>query len=66
MEGFMMAGKAFCVCEDLKQFAEQHKGKTVSEFLKQRKAERLEEAEAKQFGLSLEQYRKLMHREKGG
>lgn len=57
MKGFMMAGKAFCVVEDLKRFAEEHKGITVSEVLKKRK---LEEAEAKQFGISVENFRKII------
>lgn len=41
MEGFIIAGKAFCVCEDLRQLAEQHKGMTVDEVLKQRKQEEI-------------------------
>ena len=66
MEGFMMAGKAFCVCEDLRRFAQEHPNKSVSEWLKQRRKEKLEEAEAKQFGLSLDEYRRQLHIEKGG
>jgi hypothetical protein len=31
--GFRIAGKAFTVVEDLRQLAEQNKGKTVKEFL---------------------------------
>jgi methylphosphotriester-DNA--protein-cysteine methyltransferase len=41
MEGFIIAGKAFCVCEDLRQLAKQHKGMTVDEVLKQRKQEEI-------------------------
>jgi hypothetical protein len=52
MDGFRIAGKAFCVVEDLRQFAEQHKGMAVAEWLKQRRLERIERAEAKQFGMS--------------
>lgn len=66
MDGFIIAGKAFCVCEELRQFAEQHPNKKVSEWLKQRREEKLEEAEARQFGLSLDEYRKQLHIEKGG
>lgn len=50
MDGFQMSGKAFCVVEDLRQFAEKHKGKTVSEFLKEKRRERIEKAIAEQFG----------------
>ena len=57
MNGFIMAGKAFCVVEELRQFAEEHKGMTVSEVLKKRK---LEEAEAKQFGISVVEFRKII------
>lgn len=60
MDGFKMAGKAFCVCEDLKQFAAQHKGMTVAEFLKQRREEKLESEEAKQFGMTLTEYRRCI------
>lgn len=41
MEGFIIAGKAFCVCEDLRQLAEHHKGMTVDGVLKQRKQEEI-------------------------
>ena len=57
MIGLRFAGKAFCVVEDLRQFAEQHKGKTVNEVIRLRK---LEEAEAEQFGISVEEFRKII------
>lgn len=57
MMGLQIAGKAFCVVEELRQFAEQHKGKTVNEVLRLR---RLEEAEAEQFGMSVEDFRKFL------
>ena len=60
MEGFMASGKAFCVVEDLKRFAEEHKGITVAEFLRKRKEEKIEIAEAKQFGVSVENFRKII------
>lgn len=60
MEGFMASGKAFCVVEDLKRFAEEHKGITVAEFLKKRKEDQIEIAEAKQFGVSVENFRKII------
>lgn len=60
MEGFMASGKAFCVVEDLKRFAEEHKGITVAEFLRKRKEEKIEIAEAKQFGISVEEFRKIV------
>ena len=68
MDGFVIAGKAFCVCEDLRMFAEKHKGKTLNEVLRER---RLEEVEAKQFGMtltwkSLGEYRKYMNIKKEG
>ena len=50
MDGFHIAGKAFCVCEELKQLAKQNKGKKVAEVLRERRLKRLEEAEARQFG----------------
>lgn len=63
MIGMRIAGKAFCVVEDLRQFAELHKGKNLAEFLQQR---RLEEEEAKQFGMTLAEYRMCLHGKKGG
>lgn len=60
MNGFMVSGKAFCVVEDLKRFAEEHKGITVAEFLKKRKEDQIEIAEAKQFGVSVENFRKII------
>ena len=59
MEGFVMAGKAFCVVEDLRKFAERNKGKTVNEVMRMRK---LEEAEAKQYGMGVEEFRKNIKR----
>ena len=50
MDGFKIEGKAFCVVEDLRQFAEKHKGKMVAEVLKEKRRERLIAAEAKQIG----------------
>ena len=41
MNGFIISGKAFTVCEDLRQIAEQYKGKTVAEVVAERKAEHL-------------------------
>ena len=37
MEGFRVEGKAYCVCEELRAFAERHKGMKVAEFLKLRR-----------------------------
>lgn len=51
MDGFIIAGKAFCVCEELRQFAKQHPNKSVAEWLKQLRIEKLEETEARQFGI---------------
>ena len=53
MDGFKVEGKAFCVCEDLRQFAEAHKGKKVAEVLKEKRRERLVAAEERQFGHKL-------------
>ncbi len=53
MDGFKMSGKAFCVVEDLRRFAEAHKGKTVAEALKEKRREKLIAAEEKQFGHKL-------------
>jgi hypothetical protein len=55
MDGFVMAGKAFAVCEDLRLLAEQNKGKTVVELLNQHRRESLYAAVAKQFGVSVEE-----------
>ena len=41
MQGFRIEGKAYCVCDELRAFAEKHKGITVGEFLKILKAKRL-------------------------
>ena len=57
MDGLRIAGKAFVVFEDLKRFAQQNKGKTVAECLKEQRKARLEQAEAKQFGMTLETFR---------
>lgn len=57
MDGFKMAGKAFCVVEDFRQLTKQYKGMTVAEFLK---LLRLEEAVAKQFGMTLAEYRQCI------
>ena len=59
MKGFVITGKAFCVVEDLRRFAEEHKGKTLREVLLKR---RLEEAEARQFGVSVEEFRRIIER----
>lgn len=53
MDGFRIEGKAFCVCEELKQLAEQNKGKTVADLLRERRLKRLEKAEEEQFGEKL-------------
>lgn len=66
MIGFKVVGKAFCVVEELRQFADQHKGQTVAEWLSKRKIAKIEEAEARQFGLSVEEYRKLIHNKREG
>ena len=41
MQGFMIAGKAHCVCEELRAFAEKQKGMKVAEFLKRRKLKKI-------------------------
>lgn len=56
MDGLKLAGKAFCVVEDLRQFAEQHKGKTVAEFLKAKRQEKVIAAEEQQFGHKLKNF----------
>lgn len=56
-------GKAFCVVEDLREFAERHKGQTVAEALRQR---RIEEEEARQFGMSVDEYRVYLYGKKEG
>ena len=48
MDGFIIAGKAFTVCEDLRQIAEQNKGKTVAEVIADRRKERLKRVIDKQ------------------
>ena len=48
MDGFIIAGKAFTVCEDLRQIAERNKGKTVAEVIAERRKERLKRAIDKQ------------------
>lgn len=47
MQGFKIAGKAFCVGEDLSRLADKFKGWTLDKFLRYC---RLIEAERKQFG----------------
>ena len=64
MDGFKVSGKAFCVVEELRRFAEAHKGKTVAEALKERRRERLEKAVAEQFGMTVEEYRKALNGKK--
>ena len=44
MDGFVMSGKAFAVCEDLRILAERNKGITVAELLKKQRLERIEKA----------------------
>lgn len=66
MDGFVIQGKAFCVVEDLRLFAEQHKGITMSEWLKQRRLEQVERAEAKQFGMSEVEYKQYLYGTKRG
>ena len=63
MLGFKITGKAYCVAEELKKLAEQHKGKTLKEVLLQRK---IEEAEAKQFGIPVDVFRDFLHGKKEG
>ncbi len=43
MDGITFSGKAFCVVEDLRRFAEKHKGMTVAEYLRLRKIQKAEE-----------------------
>ena len=57
MNGLAIAGKAFVVCEDIRQVAEQNKGKTVAEYLKEQREARLERAVARQFGMTVEAFR---------
>lgn len=45
MKSVLIAGKAFTVCEDLKQLAEKYKGMTVANYIK---LKQLEEIERKQ------------------
>ena len=47
MEGFRIAGKCFCVCEDLRRIAIAHKGWTVEQYLRLLKIEKVEKG---QFG----------------
>lgn len=39
MDGFVMSGKAFAVCEDLRILAERNKGITVAELLQKQRLE---------------------------
>ncbi len=41
MEGFVISGKLFCVCEDLRVLAEENKGKTIADVMRERRAARL-------------------------
>lgn len=66
MDGFVIQGKAFCVVEDLRLFAEQHKGITMSEWLKLRRLKQVERAEAKQFGMSQAGFREILNGTKRG
>ena len=59
-----LSGKAFTVCEDLRQLAEQNKGVTVDEYLKEQRKNRLEQAIAKQFGLTVAEYRREIARKR--
>ena len=61
MDGFIIAGKAFAVCEDLRMLAERNKGKTVAELLKEQRQHKLQQAEAKQFGLPVEEFEKRLY-----
>lgn len=60
MDGFMLAGKAFAVCEDLRLLAEKNKGKTVAEMLMEQRKHQLEQAEAKQFGMTEKEFKKQL------
>lgn len=48
MDRLVFAGKAFCVVEDLRQFAEKYKGKTVQQALREIRQKKLEETVKKQ------------------
>ena len=61
MEKLVMSGKAFAVCEDLRILAERNKGITVAELLKQQRLERIYEAEAKQFGVSVSELKSTLY-----
>ena len=61
MDGFVMSGKAFAVCEDLRILAERNKGITVAEFLKQQRLERIHAAVARQFGISVEELKSTLY-----
>lgn len=63
MLGFKIAGKAYCVVEELRKLTEQNKGKTLKEVLLQRK---IEAAEAKQFGIPVDEFREFLHGKKEG
>lgn len=56
MAGFFVAGKAFCVCEDLKQLAEENKGKTVADLMRERRAERLKRTIDEQLNSVVREY----------
>lgn len=48
INGFRITGKAFTVVEDLRQLAEQNKGKTVKEFLFEQRQKELHDIIDKQ------------------
>lgn len=57
MQGFNIVGRAFAVCEDLRVIAEQNKGKTVAQYMYEKRKERLDRAVAAQFGMTEDEYR---------
>ena len=61
MDGFVIAGKAFAVYEELRVLAERNKGITVAELLKKQRLERIHNAEAQQFGVSVEELKGKLH-----
>ena len=60
MDGFKVSGNINNVCEYLRQVADWNKGKTVREFLIDNRKDKLERACAKQFGITVKEYRECL------
>lgn len=66
MDGFVMKGDIYNVCEDLKILAEANKGKTIYEVMQERKAKRLMEKVERQMDEMVKEIEDESKRKKRG